>query len=122
MDNQTPYQNLAALVLGFQVYMNLLNKAVRRDKRLTPFMTELLEAQKIANDKSNKKSDKRILEINSRDDVGIIFGIEELDYNDGIFDDKKSYRLFILQRFVVEWDGVLNSLERDYPWRNRSEE
>ena len=122
MDNQTPFQNLAALVLGLQAYMNILNVAVRRDKRLTPFKNQLLAAQKIANDDSNKTSEKKIIEINSRDDIGIIFGSGEIYYNDGIFVDKKRYRMFILQRFIVEWDGVLNSLEREYPWCNRSEE
>lgn len=94
--------------------MDSLSAAVCLFPLLNKLMTEIAKLEDTFNSPT-ARANQRNLVLRQRDQVDVIFGDEEIDYNDGVFDDEKSYRVFLLNRIVKTYPGMVYSVEDDYP-------
>lgn len=90
--------------------MNALCAAATMFPALNKLISEIAKLEGAFNS-STARANQR----NQRDQVDIIFGAEEVHYNDGRFDNEKSWRVFLLNRIVKTYPGMVYSVEEDYP-------
>lgn len=102
------------IIKGFLATIRPVMGALYTAAVMFPKLNKLTSEIATLEEKFNSPS-ARANQRNQRDQVDVIFGDEEIPYNDGRFDDVKSYRVFLLNRILKTYPGMVYSVEEEYP-------